>query len=253
MSDGGIIPLQLEEVNHRIDEKIAYICAEVYSTEPPLLFSTGRTNFRNEIAKKQVYKGTRKSDKPFHWKYVRAYMKAHYEFIEEEGLEADDTAAMYQVERLKMKDTILCSRDKDWAIVPGFHFKWEVAGQPSVGPHWVDKIGHLEVVGNKCKGDGLSFFYYQMLAGDAVDNISGLYRIGPLKSYNHLKDCTTIQELHSKVEGLYRQYHGDDWYDAFIEQGTLLWMCQHRKDDGSVMMWEEELTDSRYFDETCLY
>ena len=49
----------VEEVNKRVLAKIGEICSEVYATEPPVLFFTGKTNFRNDIAKSKPYKGNR--------------------------------------------------------------------------------------------------------------------------------------------------------------------------------------------------
>ena len=74
--------------------KIEEICAEVYATEPPTIFFTGKTNFRNDVAKSKPYKGNRKGDKPHYLKYIRSYLMANYDSELVEGLEADDLMAM---------------------------------------------------------------------------------------------------------------------------------------------------------------
>jgi len=247
MPDGSKVPISLEEVNNKVDEKIAEICAEVYATEPCKLFLTGRDNFRNKIAFTKGYKAQRKKEKPFHWKYIRAYVQAVHGAIEVNGLEADDLMGIEQTSRLKFKDTIICSIDKDLKTIPGMHYSWEQHLQPSFGPKWIDKFGEIYLKGTKIKGTGMCFFYSQMLTGDNTDNIPGLPRFGPMKVYAALGECKTIRELHDVVVSKYQEYYPDNWWDIFKEQATLLWMVRRLHDDGSPVMWEEEFNEPEYF------
>ena len=73
---GEIIPLSWEEAMQKMDDTIAQICADIYATEPPILYITGEGNFRDTIATERPYKGNRKSDKPFHYHNLKAYIKA---------------------------------------------------------------------------------------------------------------------------------------------------------------------------------
>lgn len=238
--DGDIIVSPWEKAMEYMDEAIAQICAECYATEPPILFLTGKGNFRDAIAKEKKYKGNRKKEKPFHYANLKAYVQAAYDCRLVGGLEADDLLAIEQTKRIKDRDTIICSRDKDLRIQEGYHYSWEVAGQPRFGPAWVDELGVLQLKrgGKKLFGTGLRFFYSQLLTGDSTDNIPGLGGYGPIKAFNALKACNTTDELFEAVRELYRAKHGDDWAEKMLERGRCLWMTKYTNEDGTPVLWE---------------
>lgn len=120
-------------------------------------------NFREDVAKKKVYKGNRKPDsKPLHYLNLVEYAKSKYECVIAKGLEADDLLGVYQT-KAKPETTIICSRDKDLKIIPGLHYGWESGFQREFGPVMVDEIGELNLSKrNKLTGTGLKFFYSQV-------------------------------------------------------------------------------------------
>lgn len=236
-----IRPLPLEVVNEMYDRKVEEICSAVYATEPPILYFTGRGNFRDEVATHSVYKGNRKDKKrPFHFENIKAYAKATYDWREQDGLEADDLLSIEQNSRLSQRNTIICSRDKDLLIVPGYHYIWEAGLQPMFGPKWVEEIGFLQLKrgGKKLFGGGLRFFYAQCLMGDKTDNIPGLYKYGPVKTYNTLVKATTKGELQEAVLEAYRGFYGDKAEERLLEVGRQLWMTKELNEDGKPVLWE---------------
>lgn len=233
-----IVPAPVEEVNQMIDNKIKEICSSVYATEPPMLFLTGKNNFRHEIAKKQEYKGGRKQAKPFHWKYIRSYMEAVWGAITVDGMEADDALVIEQMKHLDERNTIICSRDKDLRQAPGFHFSWECGKQGQWGPEWVEEIGYLKLKGpKKVIGTGLKFFYSQVLTGDSTDTYGGLPGCGPIRAFAILNECTTDEEMYNVVLEAYKNKYEEDAEEQLLEQGRLAWMCRELKEDGSPKMW----------------
>lgn len=227
----------VEEVNKRVLAKIGEICSEVYATEPPVLFFTGKTNFRNDIAKSKPYKGNRKGDKPHYLKYIRSFLMANYESELVEGLEADDLMSMRQTERLKFKDTITCTRDKDLRQVPGMHYGWECGKQPSFGPKLVSKHGELTLKGRKLKGTGDMLLYAQMLLGDATDNIGGARGWADIKTYELLKGCQDELSLYRAVEGVYIELYGSDYMSALSETANLVYLIRELDVHGNPVMW----------------
>lgn len=257
---GEPVLLPPEEVIDLLDKKIRGICLDTESTEDPILFITDSQwlcdwdnrralkrketprvfvpGFRYEIAKTQPYKGNRKNPKPFHFYNILAYMLAQYDTrISTDGYEADDMICIEQVSR--GGGTIVCSRDKDLRICPGFHFSWECGKQGSLFPTETDRVGWLEpkLKFNEKKGEhvfddvlgyGLSFFYYQMLVGDSADHIPGLPGWGKVKAFNLLKDLKTEEELFSTVKGLYKEVKGEESKEYFLEQANLLHMIQEK-------------------------
>lgn len=226
-------------VAEMLDNRIANICAEVWATEEPILFLTGKGNFRDNIAKRKGYKENRKSSKkPWHFNNITAYMLGMYNTVVSEGMEADDMLSIEQMSRIKLKDTIICSRDKDLKITPGLHFTWELGKQPSWGPKMVTDIGEINLKGTKLTGNGKKFFYSQCLMGDTTDNILGLPKCGPVKAYKTLEGKETEIELFNAVLEEYRKVYGDNAEEELLEQGRLLWMVRELDSKGKPVMWE---------------
>lgn len=233
--EGDVILLRsFDHVAEKFDEKIQQIEDECWATEPSILYMTGKTNFRNGIAKRKPYKD-RPSTKPFHYHNLKAYAKAKYDVRIQEGLEADD---LLSIEQSSREDTIICTRDKDLRMVEGMHFGWACGAQPQFGPRHVNYIGKLELHdGRKLSGEGLLFFYSQLITGDSVDTIPGLPRGGPAMAYKSLHGATDEQEMFTAVSALYKEKFPETWEEELLEQGRLLWMVRELR-DGQPVMWE---------------
>lgn len=231
----GYVPF--DHVANLLDMRIANICAITNSTEPPILYLTGKTNFRNDIAKRTPYKA-RAGNKPWHYKNLTAYMKAKYDVRLQEGLEADDLLAIEAT--LRPDEVIICTRDKDLKQVPCWHYSWELGNQPEFGPECVDELGRLSLSTNRKKiiGTGMLFFFSQCLTGDAVDSIPGLGGCGPVKAFNTLDGCGSIQEAYKALLEAYRAVYEDNAEVELLEQGRLLWMTRKLHPDGSPVLWE---------------
>lgn len=237
MVNGELELVSVQEVNERVKRKIDDICAAVYATEPPIIYLTGKTNFRNDIAKSKEYKGQRKhKPKPHYLKYIRAVLMAEYDWQITEGLEADDLMAIHQTSRLKYKDTIICTRDKDLRQVPGMHYGWECAKQPSFGPKAVDEFGELYLRGRTLKGTGKMLLYAQMLMGDSTDNIGGAKGWGDEKTYHLLKDCADEEALYNAVKTVYDELYEDEATTRLAETANLVFMIRELN-NGIPVMW----------------
>lgn len=229
-----------------LDKKIVDICTEAEGTEPPILFITNsewiqsiskrlvhdvppyEPIFRYALAKTRPYKGNRKNPKPFHFNNIIVHLDANYDLrISSEGYEADDMMCMMQY--ANQDKTIICSRDKDLRICPGWHYSWECGGQRSVGPILTDELGWLELRKGKVLGYGKKFFYYQMLVGDSADHIPGLQGWGQVKAYKTLEGLETVEDCHKTVEQAYIDIVGEEGAEEyFMEQANLLWMIHER-------------------------
>ncbi len=257
--DGNLVVLSFDWVEEALAQRIREIEEECWSDEPSVLYLTCNSsvsrvwnrklkteglptrpylpNYRETIAVSKPYKGTRKAEKPFHYTNLIAHMLANYDVKIAEGMEADDLICIDQL-KAEPNTTIICTRDKDLRIVEGMHFGWPCGKQPQFGPKKVSKLGELELKSGKLKGEGLKFFYSQLITGDGVDNIPGLPRGGPTMAYAILNDCTTEEEMFKAVAEKYRLKMGDSWKDYMLEQGLLLWMVQELDEEGEPVMWE---------------
>jgi hypothetical protein len=241
-------------VQETLDYKIQDICEAAGGTAPPIIYLTGdpvlwkmkrrirpsmpefEPNFRIERAKLRVYKGTRKTEKPYYYNSIRAYLVVNYNAYVSLGCEADDEMAMEQTRR--PDSTIICTRDKDLRQVAGLHYGWEVGQQSEFGPYEYDRLGAIELDRTKSSpkivGGGFAFFAAQLLTGDAVDNIGGLPKHGPVKVYDILGGATSTKDYLDRVQSAYQSVYPDDWKSQLREQCDLLWMVRGRNEDGSL-------------------
>lgn len=237
----GVILKPVEEVNELMDTRIKEICAAVYATEPPMLFITGKGNFRHTAATSREYKGNRKQLKPFYYYYLKKYLEAQWNAIIVDGMEADDALCIEQTKRLSQRDTIICSRDKDLKQCPGYHYTWECGRQGSWGPGWVDELGSLQLKGpKKLIGTGELFFYSQLLTGDSTDTYDGLQGCGPIRAFDILKGATNTGEMYERVLDAYTIKYGEKAEERLNEQAQLAYMIREVDDEtGAPIFWRK--------------
>lgn len=200
------------------------------------LFLSAGSNYRDSIAVTNPYKGQRdKSTKPYHWRTVGEILFADYGALSIHGAEADDALSIFA--RRDPEHTIIASRDKDLRIVPCYHFSWKCGeSQPEVPVHLVDELGWLDARpyksgGFKLVGEGLKFFYGQVLVGDAIDNYKGCPRVGPVAAVGALASCQNEEELYQSTLTLYVSKLGPEkGYELMLENARLAWLLE----DGEV-------------------
>lgn len=209
--------------------RLDYIKEMVGTTKTSIIYLTEGHTFRYDLAKTKPYKGTRKDNKPWHYKNLSVYIRDVLGAEVVTGIEADDAMSIRHTENYG--STIICSRDKDLRQVPGWFYSWELGRQPSFGPRLLDNPGTLEISDDKKKliATGLVAFYGQVLTGDRVDNIPGLDKCGPVAALNLLKDEPDMLDV-------VRQEYNDD--ELLLEQGRLCWMTRKLHEDGSPILWE---------------
>ncbi len=193
------------------------------------LFLSGGTNYRNEIAVTHPYKGQRHAPKPYHWATVGDILREDYGAHTVHGAEADDALSIFG--RMDPDNTIIASRDKDLRIVPCYHYSWRCGeAQPEVPVHRVEELGWISAKpyksgGYKLVGEGLKFFYGQVLAGDPIDNYKGCPGIGPQKTAEALANCSGELELFNAALRLYTQKVGPEkGLQLLIENARLAWL-----------------------------
>ena len=197
-------------------------------------YLTGKGNFRVDLATILKYKGTRPPCKPYHHQTIWDYLIDKYDAEVIEGYEADDALAIEQYKGDREEDTVICSRDKDLRMVPGYHYSWRCGERQPEKPLYA--ISEFE---------GSYNWAYQMLVGDTVDNIWGCPGIGPKKAKGILEACATYTELKTAVMATYLKIFGDepinyqswdgkwmttDYKGIATENHHLLWMMKDVKE-----------------------
>ena len=174
---------------------------------PYRLYITGKGNFRKEIF--ADYKANRKGkSKPVHLKALMSDLVDNWKAVVAEGEEADD---LIGIESTKYLDKcLMVTIDKDFDQLPGWHFNPDK-----------DRMYYVTA------WEGTQFFYKQILTGDRVDNIVGLYGIGEKKATVYLEACETEEELYNNCVSVYmeREELDEDAAKArILILARLLWL-----------------------------
>ena len=190
---------------------------------------------RAVIAYTKPYQGQRKGHKPKNWQYLRDYIG--------QGLagpvktvfdrEADDLAGF--MSEAYGGNAVLCSRDKDFRMLPGLHLNWDTYELVEVKPD-VFGVEH----GGKLYGH--KWFWTQMLWGDAADNIPGLPKhpdfprgVGEVAAGKLLAFAHDDESAAQAVAQAYKAHWGDEWADRYVEQASLLWI--RRTNQAPIAEW----------------
>lgn len=195
---GGVIE-KVEELFKRITEKVQERFGNNCTYKAYL---TGSGNFRKDVA--EDYKANRSGPKPVLLGFARDYILENYPSELSEGEEADDAIAIAATSLYP--DAVIVSIDKDFRQVPCLLYNpnrdtWE-------------EVEEFE---------GLKNFYTQLLVGDNVDNIKGVWKVGPAKAAKILDGATTELELWKRC---LEAYEGD--YDRALMNGRLLWLRRQK-------------------------
>lgn len=226
-------PLSWPLVQARVDGRIQRILQATGATSHQLyLTANDKSNFRIDIASIRPYKGNRTTEKPFWYSAIREFLIAHRDAEEVSGYEADDKLSIEQCNAdsslpFNLKETVICSRDKDLHMVPGWHYSWGAGKQKEQPLWWQDET------------EALRCFYRQLLTGDAVDNIPGLYRVG--KSSSAVKQIGLLDreiDMYYLVQSNYEKYFGSYWEQFLIENAQLLWMLREEQHVLKGPSWE---------------
>lgn len=218
-----IIAGNINQAYFYIDNIIKSILLNVGTDEYKIFItaSNDSTNFRKRIATIKPYKGNRaKAARPIHYEALREYLLTKWNATLVYAEEADDRLGIEQwrtfytspLDTMEDSATIICSIDKDLRMIPGLHY--------NISNQTKDFITEEEALRN---------FYKQMLTGDAVDNIPGIYGIGKARAEKILRDCVTEEEMY---EAVLSAYYCDAANDDEVEQvssrlleiGRLLWI-----------------------------
>jgi len=220
-------------IDRRVKEITDNLCCTEYYG-----YLTGKGNFRDELAKADVYKGNRSSPKPHWFQHIRTYLQMQHKATVVNGMEADDAIA---IDMTADQSVICVSRDKDLRQVQGWHYGYSVGKQPEYPLQYVDFIGDLQLpTPRKVIGTGIKFFWSQVLTGDATDNYKGLRKFGPVGAYELLKDVVDPDEMYDLVLGKYLEFDPENGFNKFREQCQLAWMVRKLNADGSPLIINAE-------------
>lgn len=148
--------------------------------------STSNKGGRYSIALLKQYQGNRvDKPKPRYLNHIRNWLVTEHTGTLHQFCEADDGMSSSQYAAIAEGNkhlSIIASKDKDLAMVPGLHLDWSMGNiidTEDFGSIWLhERVSQSSgTVTKQLKGFGQSFFWAQMLMGDTADNISGLPKV----------------------------------------------------------------------------
>lgn len=149
-----------------LDNLIQWII-ETTSSKRAALFLTGKNNFRKDVL--PTYKGQRTKRKPMILPGLRDHLQTLERCFIEDTLEGDDLIGIHAT-RPHKGERVIYSADKDLKTIPGLHWCPEDGEVIEISEHAAD-----------------TFFFEQILTGDAVDNYDGCPGVGPVAAQEMLQ------------------------------------------------------------------
>jgi len=220
----GIARQNVRDKVQALMEMSGSMWAEVHLSMPG-----GSKGERYLIATVKPYQQQRThAGRPVNWEMLRGYLEDYdgglFSVVQWRDREADDGMALssWQIED-PVRNTVIASPDKDMRMLAGLHIDFHDYTLTEVPE------GSYELIGANGLVYGHKWFWLQMLAGDAADNIPGLPRAegklcGEKTAAKYLAGTTGNGEAFEVVSRLYRGTYDAMWADALVEQSALLWL-----------------------------
>lgn len=259
----GVVTEDLGIAQARANDLLVRILQEATNGNEHHIFLSGGENFRKKLV--PSYKANRENQKrPDYLEPLREWLVVNWQATITDGIEADDAIGIAMT--ADPDNTICCSLDKDLRQVPGNHYSWDIGGTSVTGKQW-NRPSQKIIVSPL---EGLFNFYWQMMMGDASDNVPGFD--GKMRQkvpkfmedyYHTLQACTSEQEMFEHVSSWYllpiheqllngaclwvQRYEGEDW----LQKGKQLLEASGmggsgQKDDfdlSSLQLFAQEVDD----------
>jgi DNA polymerase-1 len=165
-------------------------------------------------------------------KHLMGYAKEHYQTYQRETLEGDDCLGILATME-HQGQRVICSIDKDFKTIPGYHYNFGKDEFFEITPHQAD-YWHM----------------FQTLTGDATDGYSGCPGVGPKTAEKILKSALeegTPWANREQLNGIYWQHVVKTYEKAgFSEEEALVQarvarICQavdYDFETKKVILWE---------------
>lgn len=182
------------------------------------VYIKGTGNFRDELSVTRKYKGNRDvTHRPQYEEQIRTYLIKYWGTEVVDGMEVDDKVCIEQWEAFEddRQLTTICTIDKDLDQVPGWHYNYRTQDT-----YWIEQEA------------ALTYFYTQLLSGDASDNIEGLQGIGTKTAIKLLENVNiTDKDLYLKCLEVYQEKLGEKKGKQRLEEMASLLYLKRTIDD----------------------
>lgn len=200
---------------HNIDTVVDSIAGKFDSLE---FYLSGTGNWRLEEATVKPYKGNRSPfNKPVYYKEIREYIVRKYGAVLVDGMEADDAIGIRATTN-PGEPVCIVSIDKDLDMIPGEHYNWV-------------KDKRYTLNGTEATRN----FYKQVLTGDSVDNIPGIYGLGPRNAERIIGQYSNERAMWQACRNEWYKHYPDGYEGksalaVCLEVAKLLWIAQRGRE-----------------------
>ena len=196
----------LEESKKKFMEHLTDVQNSLF-TKDYVMAIGGPDNFREDLF--SDYKGNRKKAKdtrPEWFGDLKSWASTLEGSVESDNCEADDLVRVWALECDEAGiNRVVVSVDKDLDCIPGNHYN-----------------PRTKAIYQVCEEYAERFYWQQVLTGDSVDNIPGLWKVGPVKAKKILADAWTHDELIAAVCRAYHDAYGEEGYSYLLANGRLI-------------------------------
>jgi 5'-3' exonuclease len=207
----------LEEGKSKFNTTFTDITNSLF-TKDYVMAMGGPDNYRIDLYSEYKRSASRvksKSNKPDWFDDLKSWTVEFYDgCIITDNCEADDMVRIWAVEAKKANiQHCVVTIDKDLDCIPGTHYNPRTKQIYQIDKEWADY-----------------FYWKQLLMGDSVDNIPGIYGIGPKKAEGILKGAKNKKE---RIKRICREYHdayGEEGFNSMLLNGKLLHIWRHIND-----------------------
>lgn len=217
-----------KQVRDRYRKRLDYIKVHTFS-EDLFVAVKGADNFREKLDPE--YKAQRK---PLEEELKRRLIMCH-EYAKElgavqcDGWEADDQVRAWAWEAEESDiPWVIAGIDKDLLQIPGVHFNY--------GGSEAKPLSEDEKWKEISQEEGDFRFAKQLLTGDTVDNIKGIYRVGEKKATQALEGKNRKQMMEIIVQ-MYKDQFEADWERKLNVNCNLIYMRRWLDDEFDYKVW----------------
>jgi 5'-3' exonuclease len=206
----------VEEAKLRLDEVLQAVIENTFCDDY-LIAIGGPNNWREEFFseyKKSPSRLASKKNRAEHFDALKDIFCNYPNAVVAHGFEADDLIRIWALQAIEAGDQyVVCTIDKDLDCIPGNHFK------PGRDEHYKVSEDEADV-----------HYWRQILTGDAVDNIPGLNKVGPVKANKILEGCDNNKKRKAAVINAYKEHYGDQWKPYLLANGRLIHIWRYIND-----------------------
>jgi 5'-3' exonuclease len=223
-----------DQAEERLINKIEEICVDLETPEA-IVFVKGDNNFRYQCNINYKSHRLTELEEDVKERLDKLYAFAQANFVKCDNGEADDYCSIYLHKLIdEGKYPVVVHIDKDLNMIPGYHYNFRKKD-----------FYYLSFE------EAYVFLMRQLMTGDRVDGIPGIYKCGPAKASLWLNGKRS-KDMLGEVLRRWQHYGGDSWKEDFTRDANCLFLRSH-EDDLRPFSYDELIERFTWLEEGDMY